>query len=100
LGALIFSLPFFIFKNYIGPFSIYLAYGLFLGCITHLILDSLTLSGIAWFYPFSKKRIRGRIRTGGIWDTVFLVFGVVSILIFAKFISGNNLDLLISRFLK
>lgn len=30
--------------------------GLFLGILSHLILDSFTLGGLPWFYPLSKKR--------------------------------------------
>jgi inner membrane protein len=100
LGSLIFSLPFVIFQKYFGPYSLFIAYGLFIGCITHLILDSFTVSGIAWFYPFSKKKIKGKIVTGSIWDTVFLVCGVASIFILAKYISNGNLNSIIERFIK
>ncbi|WP_160693448.1 metal-dependent hydrolase [Clostridium sp. C2-6-12] len=30
--------------------------GLFLGILSHLILDSFTIGGLPWFYPLSKKR--------------------------------------------
>lgn len=30
--------------------------GIFLGIFSHLVLDSLTIGGLPWFYPFSKKR--------------------------------------------
>jgi inner membrane protein len=30
--------------------------GLFLGILSHLILDSFTVGGLPWFYPLSKKR--------------------------------------------
>ncbi|WP_270567008.1 metal-dependent hydrolase [Clostridium beijerinckii] len=30
--------------------------GIFLGIFSHLFLDSLTIGGLPWFYPFSKKR--------------------------------------------
>jgi inner membrane protein len=100
IGALLLSLPFLLLKNYIGVFSVYLTAGLFLGCITHLVLDSFTLSGITWFYPFSKKKLRGRIRTGSLGDTAFLVFGVISIFVFVQFLSGSKLALLFTHFLK
>ena len=100
VGALLLSLPFLLLKSYIGVFSVYLTEGLFLGCITHLVLDSFTVSGIAWFYPFSKKKLKGRIKTGGIWDTVFLVFGVGSIFVFVNFLEGSKLALLLTHFLK
>ncbi|MEG0999973.1 MAG: metal-dependent hydrolase [Cellulosilyticaceae bacterium] len=36
--------------------------GLFTGCISHILLDSLTNKGVAIFYPLSKKRYRlGRL---------------------------------------
>ncbi|SFC21574.1 metal-dependent hydrolase [Clostridium uliginosum] len=31
-------------------------FGLFLGIFSHLFLDSLTVGGLPWFYPISKKR--------------------------------------------
>jgi inner membrane protein len=30
--------------------------GIFCGILSHLILDSFTIGGLPWFYPFSKKR--------------------------------------------
>lgn len=30
--------------------------GLFLGILSHLILDSFTIGGLPWFYPFSKQK--------------------------------------------
>ncbi len=30
--------------------------GLFLGILSHLILDSFTIGGLPWFYPLSKKK--------------------------------------------
>lgn len=32
------------------------AQGLFLGILSHLILDSFTIGGLPWFYPLSKKK--------------------------------------------
>lgn len=38
--------------------------GLFLGVLSHLILDSFTIGGLPWFYPFSKKRFSlGMVKT-------------------------------------
>lgn len=31
--------------------------GTFLGIFSHLILDSFTIGGLPWFYPFSKKKV-------------------------------------------
>ena len=38
--------------------------GLFLGVLSHLLLDSFTIGGLPWFYPFSKKKFSlGKIKT-------------------------------------
>ena len=38
--------------------------GLFLGVLSHLLLDSFTVGGLPWFYPFSKKKFTlGKIKT-------------------------------------
>ncbi len=34
----------------------------FAGCILHLVQDSCTPAGVAWFYPFSRRRLAGRLR--------------------------------------
>ncbi len=35
------------------------------GSLLHLAEDSCTPGGIAWLYPLSGRRVRGRLRTGG-----------------------------------
>jgi membrane-bound metal-dependent hydrolase YbcI (DUF457 family) len=35
------------------------------GAILHLVEDSCTPAGIAWLYPVSGRRLRGRLRSGG-----------------------------------
>ena len=35
------------------------------GALLHLAEDSCTPGGIAWLYPLSGRRVRGRLRTGG-----------------------------------
>ncbi|MBN2459666.1 metal-dependent hydrolase [Candidatus Woesearchaeota archaeon] len=44
-----------------------------LGYLSHLLIDSLTPMGVAWMWP-SKKRIRGALRTTGIFDFLLLLF--------------------------
>jgi len=40
--------------------------GLFLGILSHLVLDSFTIGGLPWFYPFSKKRFSlSNMKTNG-----------------------------------
>lgn len=54
--------------NLIGlSLELLLAFGsaFFLGCILHLMEDTCTPSGVAWFYPFSKRRLAGRVQA---WD--------------------------------
>ncbi len=34
------------------------------GALLHLAEDSCTPGGIAWLYPLSGRRVRGRLRTG------------------------------------
>jgi inner membrane protein len=46
--------------------------GLFLGILSHLILDSFTVGGLPWFYPLSKRRFSlGNIKTNGKLEDVF-----------------------------
>lgn len=40
--------------------------GVFLGIFSHLILDSFTIGGLPWFYPFSKKKVSlSKVKTNG-----------------------------------
>lgn len=40
--------------------------GLFLGILSHLFLDSFTIGGLPWFYPFSKAKFSlSKIKTNG-----------------------------------
>jgi len=55
-------LIFFSFKEILLPFSF--AYSL------HLLLDTLTIHGIAPFYPL-KFRVGGKVKTGGFLETIF-----------------------------
>jgi len=43
-----------------------------LGYGSHLIADAFTIQGIKPFYPF-KRRIRWKIKTGGVFETIILV---------------------------
>jgi hypothetical protein len=52
------------------------AYGIGVGYLTHLILDSLTRSGVQPFHPLAGK-IRGPLKTGGLTENALHVLGVV-----------------------
>ncbi|WP_238918751.1 metal-dependent hydrolase [Clostridium sp. YIM B02555] len=46
--------------------------GLFFGILSHLILDSFTIGGLPWFYPFTKKKFSlGKIKTNSKLEDVF-----------------------------
>ena len=46
--------------------------GLFLGVLSHLLLDSFTVGGLPWFYPFSKKKFTlGKIKTNSKLEEIF-----------------------------
>lgn len=53
----------------------YIGLAVLVGYVAHLIGDALTWEGIAFFYPFSKFRITGFMRTGGFVEG--LVFVVI-----------------------
>lgn len=50
-----------------------IASAFFVGYLSHLILDSLTPEGVMFFYPFSKKRTKGPIRTGSLFENIFFI---------------------------
>ncbi|MFY9193815.1 MAG: metal-dependent hydrolase [Methanoculleus sp.] len=49
------------------PLTLLPAFGLafFAGCILHLMEDTCTPAGVAWLYPFSRRRLAGSVRTWG-----------------------------------
>ena len=57
------------------------SFGLFVGFLSHLVLDSLTVRGVGWLLPFSRKRVRFVIGTGTMIERMFffvlVVFSVV-----------------------
>ena len=70
--TLIFALVFFILKLRI------LILAALIGYLSHLLLDMLTPSGIRLFYPFSKRKIRGIIKTNSLEETVFFILIVIA----------------------
>lgn len=55
--------------------------GIFSGILSHLILDSLTIGGLPWFYPFSKKKFSfAKIKTNSQFE-----YGFCSVLICLNF---------------
>lgn len=60
-------------------FSIQLAFAALLGYLSHLFADMLTYAGIMPFYPFSKAKIKGFMKTGGIIESVLFI-GILSVI--------------------
>lgn len=59
----------------------YYSLAVFIGFASHLVFDSLTKKGVAWFWP-SKLRIRGRHKTGSWLDWILLfVFVALDLLL-------------------
>ncbi|PIN76695.1 hypothetical protein COV17_01375 [Candidatus Woesearchaeota archaeon CG10_big_fil_rev_8_21_14_0_10_36_11] len=67
-------------------FSVYYAFALFSGYIAHLIGDVITPMGVAPFYPFSKRKVRGPIKVGGLIENIIII---VMILLIAKYLIGS-----------
>lgn len=55
--------------------------GLFVGFLSHLVLDSLTVRGVGWLLPFSRRRVHFVIATATMIERIFFfvlaVFSVV-----------------------
>lgn len=69
----------------------YFSIGLFVGILSHLILDAMTKSGVPLLYPFTDKtfRIGGLIKTGG--KTELLVR--FSLFIFVCYLTADLINL-------
>lgn len=72
--SLFLIIPISIFIAIINP---EIAAAFFIGYISHLVLDSLTPEGVMLFYPFSKKRIQGFIRTGSLFENMLFILLLV-----------------------
>ncbi len=53
-------------------------FGLFVGYLSHLLSDALTVSGVNFLHPIAKFRIRGPVQTGTIAEVV-IFFAVIGI---------------------
>ena len=63
----------------------YIGLAIFIGYLTHLIADSITLEGINFLYPFSSFRIKGLIRTGSLVESLlFLMLIIINSLFIYK----------------
>jgi inner membrane protein len=59
--------------------------GCLIGAISHLFLDSLTVSGIPLLYPLSSKKFRLlTLKTGGIGEKIIIVIMIIAIIFLVK----------------
>ncbi|MFH1210937.1 MAG: metal-dependent hydrolase [archaeon] len=56
----------------------YIAFAPVLGYLSHIFLDAFTPSGVAFFQPFSERRLQGPITTGGIIEYVLFSLVVIT----------------------
>ena len=61
------------------PLALLPAFGgaFFAGCVLHLMEDTCTPAGVAWLYPFSRRRMAGRVRTQGDFEVRPVAFTIV-----------------------
>jgi len=62
----------------------FIAAPFFLGYMSHLVIDMLTVQGIYFFYPISKVKVNGFVKTGGVLEWfifVAILAGIVWILV-------------------
>ncbi len=84
IWALLLSFPVaYIVLKWLGIPGFVGAGAFFIGYLAHLIADSFTKSGVAWFAPLDNHRVRGPVKTGGLFEVVF--FFVVVILVLYMF---------------
>jgi inner membrane protein len=54
----------------------------FIGLLSHLLLDALTHSGIMFFYPVSKKKLKFNLKSGGFIEKIlFWLFVIADIVL-------------------
>ncbi|MDD3858049.1 MAG: metal-dependent hydrolase [Methanoculleus sp.] len=70
-----------------GPLALLPAFGcaFFAGCILHLVEDTCTPAGVAWLYPFSRRRAAGRVRSQGPFEVRPAAFTIALVIAAAGF---------------
>jgi len=69
----------------ISIFDIYFAFAFFIGYAGHLFLDALTVNGIMLFYPLTKKKIKFKITTNGIFEKIFFIILLITNILLTYF---------------
>ena len=71
LGGVVLTFVFFLIARSSTYASFYFIF--FLGYVSHLFLDSLNPSGVAWFWPRKKRYGIGIVKTGSMGESVIQV---------------------------
>lgn len=56
--------------------NVEIGFAAFFGYLMHLMLDMLNHMGVALFYPFSRFRVKGIIKSGGMFDLLIMLFSI------------------------
>ncbi len=94
IGLGIWLLPVFIvpfFSNIEMEWLLILVASIAAGCIHHMILDTLTPDGIAWFYPITKKHISIPLIRGPKSEFIFRILYLVVMIILSVHWNAWNL---------
>jgi len=81
VAVVVLVLGYLIFGVVLG-FGFWGGVGLFVGYFGHLVLDSLTVRGVAWLSPLSRRRVWFVVGTGGMVERVFFyLLALVSVVV-------------------
>jgi len=75
-----------LFSGLLLLFNATFAIGFFIGYISHLMIDTLNIQGIRWFYPFSKLRFKGFIEVNGFAETLIFFLILVLDVVYAYYL--------------
>ena len=62
-------------------FGFFYGFALFIGYISHILSDALTVSGVNLLHPFSHLHIRGFVKTGSLLERIIFYFVIGLIII-------------------
>jgi len=62
-------------------FGFWYASAVFLGCLSHLVLDMLNHQGVGLFFPLLKWRIKGFCKSGGLFEKVLFIICIAGVVV-------------------
>jgi len=96
-GILFFFIIGFMITLFIGLSLIYTAFFCF-GYFLHLVADSMTISGVRWFWLSKKGHLQGKIKTGSIFENLlFVTLLILTICLFIKLPEFQKIIAFISK---